>query len=143
MWSLIQTHPKRSAFADAQRASRRPVSRPRRRARTGVPFAQAIASSSSLKRWTVITGPKISRWISSSSWRSPASTVGSRKKPGPSGFAAPVTTSTCLPRRSKQTLDRSRWRAEFSGPSVVSVRERVAEHEADVPARTRPATTSS
>ena len=41
------------------------------------PLAQRIASSSSVKRWTVMTGPKISYWLSSSSWVSPDTTVGS------------------------------------------------------------------
>ena len=50
-----------------------------------MPFAQAIASASSENGCTVITGPKISRWIISSSCRSPETTVGSRKNPGRSG----------------------------------------------------------
>ena len=48
------------------------------------PLAQRSASSSSVNRWTVMTGPKISFWIASSSWRSPSTTVGSTKKPSPS-----------------------------------------------------------
>src|SRR3712207_8925935 len=40
--------------------------------------------SSSVNGCTVMTGPKISRWIISSDWRSPPTTVASRKKPGPS-----------------------------------------------------------
>ena len=40
------------------------------------PLAQRTASSSELNRCTVTTGPKISSWIISSSWRSPATTVG-------------------------------------------------------------------
>ncbi len=32
-----------------------------------MPLAQAIASASSVNGWTVMTGPKISRWIISSS----------------------------------------------------------------------------
>ena len=77
MWSLIQTHPNRKA-----RETRR--ARPTSRVQTdearpyGVPFAHAIASASSLNGCTVITGPKISRWIISSSWRRPETTVGSR-----------------------------------------------------------------
>jgi hypothetical protein len=41
------------------------------------PFAQRSASASSENRCTVMTGPKISSWICSSSWRRPESTVGS------------------------------------------------------------------
>src|SRR5688572_9505227 len=37
------------------------------------------------QRWTVMTGPKISFWTISSSWRRPSITVGSTKKPGESG----------------------------------------------------------
>src|SRR3954463_11455082 len=84
MWSLIHTQPKRSAF---ETRSARPTfwvhndeARP-----YGVPLAHLIASCSSVNGWTVITGPKISRWIISSSWRRPPTTVGSRKKPGRSG----------------------------------------------------------
>jgi hypothetical protein len=43
----------------------------------GVSFAQAIAWSSSLNRWTVTTGPKISSWMISDCWSGPAMTVGS------------------------------------------------------------------
>ena len=41
------------------------------------PLAQRTASASSVNFCTVITGPKISFWISSSSWRRPETTVGS------------------------------------------------------------------
>ena len=87
MWSLIHTQPKRSAF---ETRSARPTSRVHtEEARPyGVPLAHAIACASSLKRCTVMTGPKISRWIISSSCSSPATTVGSRKKPGPLGLAS-------------------------------------------------------
>ena len=40
-------------------------------------FAHAIAWSSSLKRWTVTTGPKTSSWTISLFWSGPAMTVGS------------------------------------------------------------------
>ncbi len=42
----------------------------------GVSFAHATAWSSSLKRWTVTTGPKISSWMISDFWSGPAMTVG-------------------------------------------------------------------
>ena len=128
MWSLIHTQPKRRAL---ETRSARPTSRVQTDEASpyGVPLAHAIASSSSEKGWTVITGPKISRWIISSSCCRPATTVGSRKKPGRSGSAPPVTTSACPGLRSRKPSTRSRWRAEFSGPSVVSGGERVADHE--------------
>ena len=40
------------------------------------PLAHRSASASSLNFWTVMTGPKTSDCTSSSSWRSPATTVG-------------------------------------------------------------------
>jgi hypothetical protein len=85
-----------------------------------VPLAHLIACSSSENGWTVMTGPKISRWIISSSCCRPLITVGSRKKPGRSGSLPPVTISACAGLRSRKPSTRSRWRAEFSGPSVVS-----------------------
>jgi hypothetical protein len=77
LWSLIHTQPKRSAF---DTRSARPTSRVHTDdARPyGVSLAQRIASSSSENGWTVMTGPKISRRIISSSWRRFATTVGSR-----------------------------------------------------------------
>ena len=59
MWSLIQTQPKRSALA---MRSARPTSRVQTDEASPylVPLAHAIASASSVKRWTVMTGPKIS-----------------------------------------------------------------------------------
>ena len=47
-----------------------------------------------------------------------------------SGSPPPVTTSACSGRRSRKPSTRSRWRAELTGPSVVSADERVADHEA-------------
>ena len=85
-----------------------------------MPLAHLMASASSLNGCTVMTGPKISRWIISSVCLSPLTTVGCRKKPGRSGSAPPVTISTWSGRRSRKPSTRSRWRAEFSGPSVVS-----------------------
>jgi hypothetical protein len=75
MWQLTHTQPK----------SRRCVIRMARpwslvhtdEARPySTPLAQRTASSSSENRWTVMTGPKISSWISSSVCRSPDTTVG-------------------------------------------------------------------
>ena len=43
----------------------------------GTPLAHATASSSSLNVCTEMTGPKISFWIISSSWRRPSTIVGS------------------------------------------------------------------
>ena len=43
------------------------------------PLAQRTASSSSVNRCTVMTGPKTSSWIISSSCCSPATTVGAKK----------------------------------------------------------------
>jgi hypothetical protein len=119
MWSLSHTQPKRSAL---ETRSARPTSRVHtEEARPyGVPLAHAIASASSVNGCTVMTGPKISRWIISSSCASPATTVGSRKKPGRSGSPPPVTISAPSGRRSRKPSTRSRWRAEFRGPSVVS-----------------------
>jgi hypothetical protein len=77
MWVLIQTQPKSSA-----REAR--MALPKSRVHTleanpkSTSLALARASSSSVKDWTVMTGPKISRWIASSSWRRPATTVGSK-----------------------------------------------------------------
>ncbi len=45
----------------------------------GVPLAQRTASSSSVNRCTVMTGPKISSCTISSSWRRPDTTVGLKK----------------------------------------------------------------
>ena len=70
-----------------------------------MPLAQAIASASSVNGCTVMTGPKISRWIISSSWRRPATTVGSRKKPGRSGSLPPVTISAWLGLALEEALD--------------------------------------
>src|SRR3954465_7103405 len=80
MWVLIHTQPKSSRLLIR-------MARPKSFVQTleassySTPLAQAMAWSSSVNRCTVITGPKISRWIISSSWRSPATTVGSMKKP--------------------------------------------------------------
>ncbi len=76
MCVLIHTQPKSSAF-DMR------IARPKSFVHTddanpySTPFAHSIAWASSLKRWTVITGPKISSWIISSPCSSPATTVGS------------------------------------------------------------------
>src|SRR6478672_2689705 len=90
MWSLIHTVPNRSALATR---SARPTSRVQTDdARPyGVPLPQAIAWSSSVNCWTVMTGPKISLWIISSCCSRSATTVGSRKNPGRSGSLPPVT----------------------------------------------------
>ena len=75
MWVLIHTQPKSSRL-DIR------IARPWSLVQTldaspyCTPLAQRTASSSSLNCCTVITGPKISDWICSSSCRSPASTVG-------------------------------------------------------------------
>jgi hypothetical protein len=60
-------------------------------------LAQRSASSSSLKRCTVMTGPKISFWIASSSCRRPSTTVGCRKNPSPrpSTRLPPAVTLAC------------------------------------------------
>ena len=104
MWSLIHTQPKRSALLTR---SARPMSRVQTLDASpyGVPLAHAIASASSVNGWTVITGPKISRWIISSSWRRPPTTVGSRKKPGRSGSLPPVTISAWLGPALEEALD--------------------------------------
>ena len=66
MWVLIHTAPKSRRLAIR-------IARPWSLVQTlearpyWTPFAQRTASSSSEKRWTVMTGPKISSWISSSS----------------------------------------------------------------------------
>jgi hypothetical protein len=66
MWSLIHTQPKRSAL---DTRSARPTSRVHTEdgEAVGRAVAHAIAWSSSENCWTVMTGPKISRWIISSS----------------------------------------------------------------------------
>ena len=58
---------------------RGPSSTPSDASPYSTPLAQRTASSSSVNRWTVMTGPKISYWLSSSSCCSPATTVGSQK----------------------------------------------------------------
>ena len=76
MWVLIHTAPKSSrletriarAWSLVHTLEARPY---------WTPLAQRSASASSLNFCTVITGPKISVWICSSSCRSPESTVGS------------------------------------------------------------------
>ncbi len=91
MWQLIQTQPKSS-----RRAIR--IARPWSRVHTeearpySTPFAQRTASSSSTKRCTVITGPKISSWIASSSWVRPETTGASWKKPAPPTADPPAST---------------------------------------------------
>ena len=73
--SLIQTCPNSSAFAtrialpmsDVKTDDARPY---------GVSLAHWTAVSSSEKRWTVTTGPKISSWMISDFWSGPAITVG-------------------------------------------------------------------
>ena len=76
MWQLTQTQPK-SSRRDIR------IARPWSSVQTldaspyWTPFAHSTALSSSSKLWTVMTGPKISSWIISSSWRSPSTTVGS------------------------------------------------------------------
>ena len=85
-----------------------------------MPLAHSSALASSSKRWTVMTGPKISFWIISSSWRRPSITVGSTKKPGESGCLPPVTTRVWSGRRSRKPVTLPSWRAELTGPSVVS-----------------------
>ena len=75
MWVLIHTAPKSRRLAIR-------IARPWSLVHTLeaspylTPLAQRTASSSSVNRCTVMTGPKISSWIISSSWRSPATTVG-------------------------------------------------------------------
>ena len=56
---------------------RSPWSTPMRPSRTRRRWPNGVASSSSLNCCTVMTGPKISFWIISSSWCRPATTVGS------------------------------------------------------------------
>ncbi len=76
MWVLIHTAPKSRPrdiriarpWSLVQTLEARPYS---------TPLAQRSASSSSLNRCTVMTGPKISLWICSSSCCRPESTVGS------------------------------------------------------------------
>ena len=58
-----------------------------------VPFAQASASSSALNSCTVMTGPNTSCWMISSSWRSPVTTLGSKKYPRLPIRLPPVRTS--------------------------------------------------
>ena len=76
MCVLIQTQPKSS-----RRATR--IARPWFAVQTDdarpycTPLAHFTASSSSLNGCTVMTGPKISFWIRSSSWRRSEITVGS------------------------------------------------------------------
>ena len=75
-WSLIQTVPNWIALATRIALPTSHVqtdaARPNRTS-----FAHAIACSSSLKRWTVTTGPKTSSWTISLRWSGPAMTVGS------------------------------------------------------------------
>src|ERR1700744_4710831 len=95
MWVLIQTAPKSRRLAIrmarpwslVQTLEARPYL---------TPLAQAAASSSSLNCCTVMTGPKISSWIISSSWRSPETTVGAKKKPRSPTRSPPVTTLAWL-----------------------------------------------
>jgi hypothetical protein len=78
MWQLIHTQPKLSRrdiriarpWSCVQTLDARPY---------WTPLAHLAASSSSLNVCTVMTGPKISFWIISSSWRRPSTTVGSQK----------------------------------------------------------------
>ena len=75
MWVLIHTTPKSRCF-DIR------IARPWSLVHTddarpySTPLAQRSASPSSEKRCTVMTGPKISLWICSSSCLRPDSTVG-------------------------------------------------------------------
>ena len=85
-----------------------------------MPLAHSIAFASSSNRCTVMTGPKISFWIISSSCSRPAMTVGSKNEPGRSGSWPPVTISAWPGLRSMKPSMRSRCRIEFTGPSVVS-----------------------
>ena len=76
MWVLIHTQPKSSRLAIR-------IARPWSLVHTEdaspycTPLAQRSASSSSVNRCTVMTGPKISSWIISSSWCRPETTVAS------------------------------------------------------------------
>jgi hypothetical protein len=80
MCVLIQTQPKSSALLIR-------IARPKSLVHTAGREAVAHAVgpgqrlASSLKRWTVMTGPKISFWLASSSCSSPSITVGSTKNP--------------------------------------------------------------
>ena len=95
-----------------------------------MPLPHAIAWSSSVNCWTVMTGPKISRWIiSSSCWRS-ATTVGSRKKPGRSGSLPPVTIFAFDGARSRKPSTRSRWRRGVQRAEVRVGGAQVAHHVA-------------
>ena len=78
MWVLIHTVPKSSALAI--RMARPWFSVHTELARPySTPLAHSMAFASSSKRCTVMTGPKISFWIISSSCCMSTTTVGSRK----------------------------------------------------------------
>ena len=76
MWVLIHTQPKSSA-AETRSARLMSLVHTDEARPYSTPLAKRIASSSSEKDCTVITGPKISSWMCLSSWRSPLMTVGS------------------------------------------------------------------
>ena len=77
-----------------------------------------------------MTGPKISRWIISSSWRSPETTVGSRKKPGPVGLVPAGDDLRVVGLALEEALDPLALARRVERPERGVGRARVAEHEA-------------
>ncbi|GFE12289.1 hypothetical protein Sgleb_03360 [Streptomyces glebosus] len=73
------------------------------------PFASRRASSSSVKGCTVTTGPKNSSCTISSSWRTPATTVGEWDHPGRAGIVPPVTTSAWFGSRLNKACTEFSW----------------------------------
>ena len=85
-----------------------------------MPLAHSIACASSLKRWTVMTGPKTSRWASSSSGRRLLDDRRLEEEARRVRLRPPVTSRAWSGMRSMKPATFARWRAELSGPSVVS-----------------------
>ena len=129
MWSLIHTQPKRSALATR-------IARPTSRVQTdearpyGVPLAHAIASASSENCWTVITGPKISRWIISSSWLQAGDDGRLEEEAGPVGLVAAGDDLDVAGLALEEALDALALAGGVERPERRVGRARVAHHQA-------------
>ena len=83
-----------------------------------VALARSTASSSVAKVVIGATGPKISWVLTSASAGTSASTVGLKKKPGPSGALPPVTTRAPAPTAcSTRAVTLSTALSSMSGPT--------------------------
>src|SRR5262249_37660959 len=84
------------------------------------PLAQRSASSSSVKRCTVMTGPKTSSWMKRSSCLRPDTTVGSKKYPRSPCCCPPALTSACDGTSEKNDDTRASWLALLTGGTSAS-----------------------